>query len=133
MRRHAPSAGSISLFINTLSRRKLVAKRTTRRASHDRLTAIEADLAFAHRCDVEIRLAYQQRAEFAFVQRAEEFGEAAVRHVDFQHLIVMRRTSKSTSLPETSAQTLCIVAHLRLGLPSMASPIAANNCLDQSR
>jgi len=68
---------------------ELVAKRTTRRASHDGLSAVEADLAFAHRPDVEIRLAYQQRADFGFAQRAEEFGKAAARHVDIQRLLVM--------------------------------------------
>jgi hypothetical protein len=56
---------------------------------HDRLSAVQADLAFAGRRDVEIRLAYQQRAEFGFAQCAEEFGEAAARHVEFQRLFVM--------------------------------------------
>src|SRR6266852_5841898 len=44
-----------------------------------------------------------------------------------------RRMLTSTSLPETSPKTLWMAAHLRRGLPSMPSPMAANNCFDQSR
>src|ERR1700733_13268248 len=69
--------------------REPVAEGTGRRAAHDRLGTLEAHLAFAHRGNVEIRLADQQRTEVGFAQRAEEVGEAAARHIDIQRFLVV--------------------------------------------
>src|SRR5882724_10276585 len=73
----------------SLARRELVAEGTGRRALHDGLGTLEANLASADRRDVEISLAYQQRAELGFAQRTEEFGEAAARDIDIERLFVL--------------------------------------------
>jgi hypothetical protein len=69
--------------------RELVAEGAARRAPHDRLGAVEAHLAIAGRGDVDIGLADQQCAQVGFAQGAEELGEAAARHVDFQRFLVL--------------------------------------------
>ena len=71
-----------------LSRREFVAERAACGALHQGLIAIKADLAAGRRSDIEIGGAHQQRAEFGFVQRAEELGETATRNVDMQRLAV---------------------------------------------
>jgi hypothetical protein len=84
----APAPPAVALQWQ-LPRRESVAEGAARRTLHDGLGALEADFAIARRGDVEIGLAYQQRAEFGLAQFAEELGEAAARHVDVQRLLVV--------------------------------------------
>ncbi len=81
--------GPRSTHQGTLARRKPVAEGAARRALHDGLGALEAHLARACRDDVEVGGADQQRAQLGFAQLAEEFGEAAARHVDVEHVLVL--------------------------------------------
>ena len=49
------------------------------------------DLAAADRGNVEIGLAYQQRAELGLAQRPEELGKPAAGHVEFHRLLVVAK------------------------------------------
>src|SRR5262245_25209169 len=71
------------------SRRELVAERAARRALHDRLGAIEADLASAGRGDIDVGRAYQKRAKLGLAQRTEELGKATARHIELERLLVV--------------------------------------------
>jgi len=68
------------------------------------LGALQADLAVADRRDIKIRIAYQQRAEFGFAQRADEFRK--VQRVTSMSIAFLswRRISTSTS-PMRMSQT----------------------------
>ena len=73
----------------TSSRSEFVAERAARRAFHDGLLAREAHFAAARCGDVEIGLADQQGAELGLAERAEEFGEPAMRNVEFERFLVV--------------------------------------------
>src|SRR5664280_2381891 len=119
--------------LHSLPRCEPVAEGATRRALHDGLGAVQADLAFADRRDVEIRLANQQRTELWLAQGAEEFGEAAARDVDVQRLLVVAQDFDLDLLARDLAEHAVARRPFAPRAALDASPMAANNCFDQAR
>jgi len=68
---------------------ELVTERAARCALHDGLVTGESDFAAASRCNVEIGLAYQQRAEFRLAECAKELCISAMRYVEFKRFLIM--------------------------------------------
>lgn len=78
----------LAFFTAPLSWREFVTERAAWCALHQGLFTIENDLIACCDGDVGIGGAHQKRTKLGFVQRAEELGEPATRHVDMQRLAV---------------------------------------------